>query len=218
MDWARMARARSSASAAMRPTLTPGAGATSNWVTTGPVVRPTILPSTRNVARVSISTWPSRSNSASPASAWALGGASSSMGGSASASSPSIPPLAADVRLRCPVLESQLLAWPDHWRPGSSPAPASALATPAAASDSLASATRAGDSSSDAPGCEACAPSEDPAPAAPGPASSRLRGYQSRVSRVRPDIASSQTMIPPAVPTSEVKPWATQAPSKPAER
>ena len=53
---------------AIRPTFTPGAGTTSNWVTTGPVVRPAIVPSTLKVRRVSSSTWPSRSSSASPAS------------------------------------------------------------------------------------------------------------------------------------------------------
>jgi hypothetical protein len=87
MDCARMASARSSARAAMRPTFTPGAGPTSNCVTTGPVVRPAIRASTRNVPSVSIRTWPSRSSSASPASpAGVLGGCKRSMGGKSSIS------------------------------------------------------------------------------------------------------------------------------------
>ena len=53
MDCARMVMAMSSARAAIRPTFTPGAGTTSNWVTTGPVVRPAILPSTLKVLSVS---------------------------------------------------------------------------------------------------------------------------------------------------------------------
>ena len=63
IDGACIVRARSSASAAIRPTFTPGAGTTSNWVTTGPVVRPAIVPSTLNVRSVSSSTCPSRSSS-----------------------------------------------------------------------------------------------------------------------------------------------------------
>src|SRR5213593_3177919 len=67
-EGARMASARSSASAAMRPTFTPGPGATSYCVTTGPTVRPAIAPSTRNVCNVSISFCPICSIWASPAS------------------------------------------------------------------------------------------------------------------------------------------------------
>ncbi len=62
IEGALSARARSSASAAIFPTFTPDAGTTSNCVTTGPVVRPTILPSTLNVPRVSTSVSPSRSS------------------------------------------------------------------------------------------------------------------------------------------------------------
>ncbi len=68
IDGARMASARSSANAAIRPTFTPGAGATSYCVTTGPVVRPAIDPSTRKVWSVSISTSPRRSISSSSSS------------------------------------------------------------------------------------------------------------------------------------------------------
>jgi hypothetical protein len=59
------ASARSASSAAMRFTFTPGAGTTSNCVTTGPVVRPPMWPSTLNVDSVRISTSPSRSKWAS---------------------------------------------------------------------------------------------------------------------------------------------------------
>ena len=55
MDGARMDMARSSARATMRPALTPAPGTTSNCVTTGPVVRPEICPSTLKVRRVSSS-------------------------------------------------------------------------------------------------------------------------------------------------------------------
>src|SRR5438034_1285121 len=80
--WARIARARSSASPAIRPTLTPGPGATSYCVTTGPTVRPALAPSTRNVCSVSISLWPICSICASPASPSSGGaGARRSMGG-----------------------------------------------------------------------------------------------------------------------------------------
>ena len=82
MDGARMDIARSSASATMRPAFTPGAGTTSNWVTTGPVVRPAIWPSTLNVLSVSSSDCPNRSSCASPASISSRAGAvSSSIGG-----------------------------------------------------------------------------------------------------------------------------------------
>jgi len=81
-DGARIARARSSASAAMRPTFTPGPGATSYWVTTGPTVRPAIEPSTRNVCSVSISFWPICSICTSPASPSSGGaGCNKSIGG-----------------------------------------------------------------------------------------------------------------------------------------
>ena len=75
IDGARMVIARSSASAAIRPALTPGAGTTSNWVTTGPVVRPAMVPSTLKVRSVSSSAWPSRSSWASSASMSLRGGA-----------------------------------------------------------------------------------------------------------------------------------------------
>ena len=68
MDGARIAMARSSARATIRPAFTPGPGTTSNWVTTGPVVRPAILASTLNVRSVSSSDCPSRSSWLSPAS------------------------------------------------------------------------------------------------------------------------------------------------------
>ena len=85
MDCAFMASARSSASDAIRFTFTPGAGATSYWVTTGPVVRPTIFPSTRNVWSVSMSFSPicSISDSSVPSSV-VLAGSSRSSGGSSS--------------------------------------------------------------------------------------------------------------------------------------
>ncbi len=63
MDCAFMASARSASSEAMRDTLIPGAGDTSNWVTAGPVVRPTISPSILKVASLSTSTCPSLSSS-----------------------------------------------------------------------------------------------------------------------------------------------------------
>ena len=44
-EGARIARARSASRLAILETFTPGAGLTSNWVTTGPVVVPTISPS-----------------------------------------------------------------------------------------------------------------------------------------------------------------------------
>src|SRR2546430_435868 len=65
---ARMASAKASARAAIRPTLTPEPGATSYCVTTGPTVRPAIEPSTRNVCSVSISLRPIWSIWVSPAS------------------------------------------------------------------------------------------------------------------------------------------------------
>ena len=81
-EGARMASARSSASDAMRPTFTPGPGATSYCVTTGPTVRPAIAPSTRNVCNVSISFCPICSIWASPASPSSGGaGFNKSMGG-----------------------------------------------------------------------------------------------------------------------------------------
>src|SRR5256885_683179 len=81
-DGARIARARSSAREAMRPTFTPGPGATSYWVTTGPTVRPAIEPSTRNVCRVSMSFWPICSICTSPASVSSGGaGVNKSIGG-----------------------------------------------------------------------------------------------------------------------------------------
>ena len=55
MEGARMDMARSSARATMRPAFTPAPGTTSNCVTTGPVVRPEICPSTLKVRRVSSS-------------------------------------------------------------------------------------------------------------------------------------------------------------------
>ncbi len=82
-----MVIARSSASEMMRPAFTPGAGTTSNWVTTGPVVRPAMVPSTLNVRRVSSSSWPKRSSWASPASTSRRGGSSSSVIGGSPASS-----------------------------------------------------------------------------------------------------------------------------------
>src|SRR5216117_2577111 len=81
-EGARIASAKSSARAAMRPTFTPGPGATSYCVTTGPTVRPAIEPSTRNVCSVSISFRPICSICASPASPSSGGaGCSRSMGG-----------------------------------------------------------------------------------------------------------------------------------------
>ena len=59
---ARMVIARSSASEMIRPALTPGAGTISNWVTTGPLVRPAMVPSTLKVRSVSSSAWPRRSS------------------------------------------------------------------------------------------------------------------------------------------------------------
>ena len=85
---ARIVMARSSASAMMRPAFTPGAGTTSNWVTTGPLVRPAIVPSTLNVRSVSISNWPSLSSAASSAVVSWVGGRSSSSTGGSSFSSP----------------------------------------------------------------------------------------------------------------------------------
>ncbi len=81
-DGARIASARSSASEAMRPTFTPGPGATSYWVTTGPTVRPAIAPSTRKVWSVSINfcpIWSICTSCASPSSGGA--GFRSSSGG-----------------------------------------------------------------------------------------------------------------------------------------
>jgi hypothetical protein len=53
---ARMARARSASRFAIRFTFTPGAGTTSNCVTTGPVVRPPMRLSTLKVRSFSTST------------------------------------------------------------------------------------------------------------------------------------------------------------------
>ena len=72
---ARIASARSSANAAIRPTFTPGPGATSYCVTTGPTVRPAMAPSTRKVWSVSMSLSPISSICASPASRSCAGGA-----------------------------------------------------------------------------------------------------------------------------------------------
>ena len=55
IDAARIARARSFERFANCRTFTPGAGSISYCVTTGPVVRPTSSPSTRNVASAAIS-------------------------------------------------------------------------------------------------------------------------------------------------------------------
>ena len=82
---ARMANARSSASAAICRTFTPGAGSISNCVTVGPVVRPTSSPSTLNVRSVVINFSPARSSSRLPASAFRAGAAvSKSVGGKSS--------------------------------------------------------------------------------------------------------------------------------------
>src|SRR3989449_7823731 len=54
-EGARIASAKSSARAAMRPTFTPGPGATSYCVTTGPTVRPAIEPSDRKSTRLNSS-------------------------------------------------------------------------------------------------------------------------------------------------------------------
>ena len=72
---ARMANARSSASAAIWRTFTPGAGSISNCVTVGPVVRPTSTPSTLNVRSVFMSFSPATSSSRLPASAFRVGAA-----------------------------------------------------------------------------------------------------------------------------------------------
>ena len=71
---ARIASARSFDRFAICRTFTPAAGATSNCVTTGPVVRPTSSPSTRNVRKASISFTPIASSSRLPTSALRGGG------------------------------------------------------------------------------------------------------------------------------------------------
>ena len=71
---ARMASARSFARFAIWRTFTPGAGSISNCVTTGPVVRPTSSPSTRNVRSASMSLTPIASSSRFPASLFCGGG------------------------------------------------------------------------------------------------------------------------------------------------
>ena len=87
IDGARIAMARSSASATMRWAFTPGAGTTSNCVTTGPVVRPAMVPSTLKVRSVSSSKAPRRSSCVSLRSvSCGAAGVRSSIGGSSSSS------------------------------------------------------------------------------------------------------------------------------------
>ncbi len=85
IDGARIASARSFERFAICRTFTPGAGSISNCVTTGPVVRPTSSPSTRNVRSASMSLTPIASSSRLLASLLCGGtGASSSGDGSSS--------------------------------------------------------------------------------------------------------------------------------------
>ena len=86
---ARMASARSFASVANCLTFTPGAGSISNCVTTGPVVRPTSSPSTRNVRSASMSFTPIASSSRLPRSALRGGGGVRRSGDGRSSSTPS---------------------------------------------------------------------------------------------------------------------------------
>ncbi len=100
IDGARMARARSFDRLANWRTFTPGAGSTSNWVTTGPVVRPTSSPSTLKVRRASMSLAPMASSSRLPSSTLRVGGRlSRSAGGSSSldASGCAVAPMAAAI-------------------------------------------------------------------------------------------------------------------------
>ena len=85
---ARIASARSSASDANCRTFTPAAGTTSNCVTTGPVVRPTSSPSTRNVRSASSSFAPIASSSRRSTSAFRTGGGVMRSSGGSSAAGP----------------------------------------------------------------------------------------------------------------------------------
>ncbi|MCU0624203.1 MAG: hypothetical protein MUF53_10115, partial [Gemmatimonadaceae bacterium] len=99
---ARIASARSFESDANCRTFTPAAGSTSNWVTVGPVVRPTSWPSTRKVRSAAISRTPEASSSRRLASRLRGGGSvSSDVGGrsdSASSSGCAVASIAAVTR------------------------------------------------------------------------------------------------------------------------
>ena len=73
-DCARIASARSSAREAIRPTLTPGPGASSKRVTTGPTVLSTIRPPTRNVSSVATNRPPISSICSASVSTYPAGG------------------------------------------------------------------------------------------------------------------------------------------------
>ena len=106
-----IASARSASRLAMRLTLTPGAGTTSNWVTTGPVVRPPIRLCTPNERSFSTRTSPScesfssmrKGSFGSGASSRSIDGSAPSAGSSSdcspatsSGAGPSSVPVAAD--------------------------------------------------------------------------------------------------------------------------
>ena len=95
-----MASARSLERFANWRTFTPGAGSTSNCVTTGPTVRLTRTPSTLKVRSASMSFAPSASSSRLPSSTLRGGGMfSRSVGGSSSleASGCAVAPIAAAI-------------------------------------------------------------------------------------------------------------------------